>query len=532
MLRFVERCATVLLVGVLCVPAGAKIHRKPHRPEPLKVQIAKLLADPAVARAHWGIAVAAMDGTSIYSRNDGQFFQPASNAKLFTTAAAVALLGPESTVTTRVLAEARPDKDGVLAGGLVLAGAGDANLSGRVIPYVPPALRPKPAPPAPAPLRYLEELADQVAKTGLKVLQGDVIGDDTLFPWQPYPEDWAIDDVVWGYGAPVSALTINDNQIKVTVTAGAAAGQPATVAIDPAVPYYTTDVSGLSTGAAKSGTHVQIERALGSKTLRIYGTIAVDASPDEERVAIQDPAEYAAAALKGMLEARGIRVTGRARAEHRLSAGTANFSEEVRQPLILAAANAVDEGGCLGFCTTLAAHVSPSLIDDIVVTNKVSQNLHAELLLRRLGKAFGEDGSTAQGARVVRQFLIDAGVDQDDFFFFDGSGLSGHDLVTPRATVRLLQYAAEQPWFVDWKASLPVGGEDGTLAFRFPKAPLKGRVIAKSGTLGEVRTLSGYLDCASGRRVVFSIMVGDHAPYSHADAVVMDKIVGAIAATN
>ncbi len=188
--------------------------------------------------------------------------------------------------------------------------------------------------------------------------------------------------------------------------------------------------------------------------------------------------------------------------------------------------------GCVGFCTTLAAHVSPSLIDDIVVTNKVSQNLHAELLLRRLGKAFGEDGSAAQGARVVRQFLIDAGVDQDDFFFFDGSGLSGHDLVTPRATVRLLQYAAEQPWFVDWKASLPVGGEDGTLAFRFPKAPLKGRVIAKSGTLGEVRTLSGYLDCASGRRVIFSIMVGNHAPYNHADAVVMDKIVGAIAATN
>ncbi len=203
MLRFVERCAAVLLVGVLCVPAGAQTHRKPHRPEPLKVQIARLLADPAVARAHWGIAVAAMDGTSIYSRNDGQFFQPASNAKLFTTAAAMALLGAKSTVTTRVLAEARPDRNGVLAGGLVLAGAGDANLSGRAIPYVPPALRPKPSLPAPAPLRYLEELADQVAKTGLKVLQGDVIGDDTLFPWQPYPEDWAIDDVgvgVWRSG--------------------------------------------------------------------------------------------------------------------------------------------------------------------------------------------------------------------------------------------------------------------------------------------------------------------------------------------
>ena len=87
-------------------------------------------------------------------------------------------------------------------------------------------------------------MADQVAATGLKVVNGDVVGDDTLFPWEPYPQDWSIDDTVWGYGAPVSALTINDNQIKVTVTPGVAGGSPATVVVDPAVPsYYTLDVS-------------------------------------------------------------------------------------------------------------------------------------------------------------------------------------------------------------------------------------------------------------------------------------------------
>src|SRR5439155_4213452 len=128
------------------------------------------------------------------------------------------------------------------------------NLSGREIPYVAPALRPKPEPgaaplPEVNPLRYLEAMADQVAATGLKVVNGDVVGDDTLFPWEPYAQNWSIDDTVWGYGAPVSALTVNDNQLKVTVTPGAAAGVPATVVVDPAVAYYTVDVSGLTTGA-------------------------------------------------------------------------------------------------------------------------------------------------------------------------------------------------------------------------------------------------------------------------------------------
>jgi D-alanyl-D-alanine carboxypeptidase/D-alanyl-D-alanine-endopeptidase (penicillin-binding protein 4) len=180
----------------------------------------------------------------------------------------------------------------------------------------------------------------------------------------------------------------------------------------------------------------------------------------------------------------------------------------------------------------LASHESPPLSEDVVVTNKVSQNLHAELFLHQLGVAVVEGGSTAQGARVVRQFLLSAGIDKDDFVFFDGSGLSGHDLVAPRATARLLQYASAQPWFADWKKSLPVGGEDGSLAERFAKAPLKDHVFAKTGTLGEARALSGYLDCASGKTVIFSIMVGNHLPQTHADRDVMDKIVAAIAAAN
>jgi D-alanyl-D-alanine carboxypeptidase/D-alanyl-D-alanine-endopeptidase (penicillin-binding protein 4) len=501
--------------------------------------IAGLLNGPTVVRDHWGIAVTAMDGALIYSLNEGQLFQPASNAKLYTTAAAMALLGPETTFETRIIAKGVFGGEETLTGDLVLVGAGDANLSGREIPYVAPALRPKPASGTPAlpevnPLRYLEAMTDQVAATGLKVVNGDVVGDDTLFPWEPYPQDWSIDDAVWGYGAPVSALTINDNQIKVTVTPAAIAGEPATVAVDPAVPsYYTLDVS-VTTGAKKSGSHVQMERALGSKVLRVYGSIAVDAQPDEEEVAIHDPAEYAAMALKGMLEARGIVVTGKARALHRISTDAESFVSEASKTLPNLDLRPGHDRSALPGEKVIASHQSPTLADDVTVTNKVSQNLHAELLLHHLASAIGgeENGSTAQGARVVRQFLLQAGIDKDDFVFFDGSGLSGHDLVTPRATARLLQYAATQPWFADWKASLPMGGVDGSLETRYAKEPLKGKVFAKTGTLGEARALSGYVECASGRTVIFSIMVGNHMPQTNGDRDVTDKIVAAIAAAN
>ncbi|HEX3373912.1 MAG TPA: D-alanyl-D-alanine carboxypeptidase/D-alanyl-D-alanine-endopeptidase, partial [Edaphobacter sp.] len=492
--------------------------------------IAGLVEGPEVARDHWGIVVTAMDGAPIYLLNEGQLFQPASNTKLYTTAAAMALLGSATKFETRILARGVMEGTTALKGDVVLVGAGDANLSGRAIPYVAPAATLKPAPGAPPlpevnPLRYLEAMADQVAATGLKVVNGDVVGVDTLFPWEPYPQDWSIDDTVWGYGAPVSALTINDNQIKVTVTPAAVAGQPATVVVDPAVPsYYTLDVS-VTTGAVKSGSHVQMERALGSKVLRVYGSIGVDAPPDEEEVAISDPAEYAAMALKGMLEARGIVVTGKARATHRVSLEEKGFTERMKEP---GQENAVVTGGntggsCVGTPPdspekTLASRSSPSLLEDVIVTNKVSQNLHAELWLHHLGKrVFCGDGSTVAGARMVRAFLENAGIDKDDFVFFDGSGLSGHDLVTPRATARLLQYASTQPWFADWKKSLPVGGEDGSLAERFGKAPLKDHVFAKTGTLGEARALSGYLECASGKTVIFSIMVGNHMPQTSKD---------------
>jgi D-alanyl-D-alanine carboxypeptidase/D-alanyl-D-alanine-endopeptidase (penicillin-binding protein 4) len=177
----------------------------------------------------------------------------------------------------------------------------------------------------------------------------------------------------------------------------------------------------------------------------------------------------------------------------------------------------------------LATHISVPVAEDITVINKTSQNLHAELLLRLLGKVHGTDGSFEQGTRVVRQFLVDAGVDDGDFFFYDGSGMSPDDRIAPRAYTQLLAYASRQPWGAAWRDTLPVAGVDGTLA-RASKLAAQGPLWAKTGTLNEVNALSGYLTAASGKTLAFSILVNGRRPGSEAEVQAIDRIAEAIAA--
>ncbi len=570
-----DKIGLAMLLALLSAPGSAQVRVSPKsqvRVSPksspcsaLCREITALTAETPVARAHWGVVVIGLDGSPIVTLNAAQLFQPASNAKLFTIAAAMALLSPDRTSMTRVVAHQTPETQSApphpadrtsvahsLHGDLYLIGAADANLSGRTLPYTPPAhaqttsvplVAPAPEAPRPVrdPLRSLADLADQVAATGLTSVSGDVVGDDTLFPYDPYPIDWSIDDTVWGYGAPVSALTVNDNELPLTISPGKSVGAPAIVSLNSGIAstFYTINAQ-VSTGPPKSPTSVQVDRGIGSRVLRVYGRIAVDAAPDIEEVAIDDPAEFAAIAFKHLLEQRGIDVRGVARPKHLLPSDPRSFLEQTAEPLTLN--EKPDESVACGSPGgpaimpdehVLAAHRSPTLAEDVVITDKLSLNLHAELLLRTLGEVWTCHGTGAGGARVLRSFLLNrVGLGKDDFVFYDGSGLSGHDLVTPRAIARLLQYARSQPWFAVWKQSLPIGGVDGSLTGRFREPPLRGRVFAKTGTLGEARALSGYLVCASGRTVIFSILVGNHTPGSIADREVIDRIVAAIAKAN
>jgi serine-type D-Ala-D-Ala carboxypeptidase/endopeptidase (penicillin-binding protein 4) len=500
-------------------------------------QIETLLADPSISRAHWGIAVTTLDGTPVYGHDEAKLFRPASNNKIFTTATAMALLGPAKTFDTRIFGKLDA-ATGTVTGDLTLVGGGDANFGADDLPYVPRSERAsEPPPPAQPPaLTDLKSLVDQLVAKGVKHITGDIVGDDTLYPYEPYAESWAQDDQVWGFGAPVSALSIANNQLELIITPG----HPTKVVLQQNVPYYTVRAEVATVAAGKQADGIQVERLPGSRVIRVYGSIAADAKPDVEEVAIADPADYAAMALREMLVRRGIVVTGKARAKHQQPNDPGSYRNEVLTPDPCDTMN-IAGGTCAVDCliatpmpskTMLASHTSAPLGEDVVLTNKVSQNLHAELFLHNLGlqSACG-DGSTLDGARFIRANLFHAGVDPDDFFFLDGSGLSDHDLVAPRATASFLAYVATQPWFPQWKASLPDAGDNGSLIRRFPDPPVKGHVFAKTGTLGESRALSGYLDAASGRTVIFSVMVDDHTPATSADRATMDKIVTAIAAT-
>jgi D-alanyl-D-alanine carboxypeptidase/D-alanyl-D-alanine-endopeptidase (penicillin-binding protein 4) len=447
---------------------------------------------------------------------------------MFTTATAAALLPLSLTYTTNVVAEGAIDSAGALHGDIAILGVGDPNISGRALPYQSQREGAKTERANP-PLAILEAMADQVAASGVKQIDGDVVGDDTWFPAERYGTGWSWDDLLWLYGAPISALTVNDNAVFLNADPGAEVGDAVTPEWDPALPatvepYYTLENS-LTTAVRGTDAEYGVDRAPGSHKVRVYGAIAVGGAGLHEGLALEDPADFAARAFLGMLRQRAIAVTGTAKPRHRESVDAESLRKQQEEPLPLTRSTLQTVTTAPAGKRVLASQVSPPLIEDLTVTNKVSQNLHAEITLRTLGKLLARDGSLQQGTRVVRQFLISIGVRPQDFFFFDGSGLSNQDLITPRAATTLLAYASRQPWGESWRSTLPVAGVDGTLSNRFVNSPVRGKLDAKTGTLGEVRALSGYLTAASGRTLAISVLVNDHQPDSKAAGKAMDQLV-------
>src|SRR6476469_1092287 len=226
--RMIVRFALVCLA--LALPAGAA--SKSHGS--LKKQIETILAQPDLSRGFWGIEIASLEsGKRLYSLNSDKLFTPASNTKLFTTAAALALIGPEYKFRTTIESSGSLDKYGRLSGDLVLIGRGDPTLSGRQLPYNMRTQRDS------DPVKVLEQLADEVVQKGVKYIDGDIVADDSYFAFERYGEGWSQDDLVWADGAPVSALTINDNVVFVNILPGAHPGDRAFVSLTPFSDYYT-----------------------------------------------------------------------------------------------------------------------------------------------------------------------------------------------------------------------------------------------------------------------------------------------------
>jgi D-alanyl-D-alanine carboxypeptidase/D-alanyl-D-alanine-endopeptidase (penicillin-binding protein 4) len=532
------------LLLLLCSMAAAAAPRAAAQHQELARRVDAILARADVVRGFWGVDIEDLDTAEVlYSHEADRLFSPASNTKLFTTAAALALIGPNYRFRTTIESAAPPDASGRLLGDLVLVGRGDPNLSGRALPFELKTERPFP------PARIIEELADQVVARGVRVIEGDVVADDSFYVDEPYGQGWSQEDLVWESGAPVSALAVNDNLVYFNIVPGARPGELALVTASPFAGNYEIENHILTTPAGSGPRKISVDRHMGSNRVQLWGTIPVDGPATSEALAIEDPAQWCARLLAELLARRGVVLHGRTRAHHLerndLStvsvkapaanrAGLANGgASEGRATGGVAAASAPlsaalsDHGGALlrPQPVVLAAHDSPPLGVDIRVINKVSQNLHAEMLLRLLGREKGASGSVAGGLEVLRGFLTQAGLSQEEYLFYDGSGLSRLNLVSPQATVKLLRYAASQPWGPEFIDTLPLAGVDGTLAGRFKTLPAGTVLRAKTGTLDHVNVLSGYLTTATGRRLVFSILGNHHTLSGGQASEVIDQIV-------
>jgi D-alanyl-D-alanine carboxypeptidase/D-alanyl-D-alanine-endopeptidase (penicillin-binding protein 4) len=507
----------------------------PRTLEVLRARIADVLARPELAPARFAIKVASLDtGAVLFEEGAVKLMMPASNMKLYTVSAALDRLGPDFRFVTSVYADERPDAKGRIKGDLIVYGRGDPSLATRFAgngDY----------------FKGIEELAARVVAAGVKRIDGNLIGDESYFTGPGLGAGWEWDDLQWYYGAPVSALTINDNCVDIFVKPGASEGAAGVVTAGPAFPGFPTIYGGTvdeqiarrtdsplavvnRTVTAPRGTRreITIERPLGQNYVEVGGAIPLGDAGWTDSITTARPALMFASMLRAALERRGVQIRGRAQS---IDARQRELSK-----LPFDAARLVE----------IARRESPPFSEIAAQTLKPSQNLYTELILRTLGKqsppppptqtgaALGaaqpaptpDRRTSAQlGSAVVRQFLGEAGVrDIEHLSLVDGSGLARQDLISAESSVALLTYMSRHRYAQVFRDALPVAGVDGTLRGRFKGSPAAGNLRAKTGTLANVSSLSGYVTSAAGERLVFSMMVNHYTDERLPRTSLMDQI--------
>jgi len=477
--------AALVLGASLAASSAAAADKRGGLPRALDA----IVDAPRFAHAWWGVEVRSLrSGAVVYARNPERNLKPASTLKLVTTAAVLDAFGPDARIRTTLETAGRLDGLGRILGDVYLVGRGDPNLSGRFADGRPTAI--------------FDDMAEALRQQGVRRIEGRLIGHEGLFKGDRRGDDWSWGDLVWGYGAEVSALSFNDNTAVLTVAPGEREGDAIVVDRLPATAYYRV-VSTAVTGPRGGARELTLKRDLGSTVVRLSGAVAAGSPPQALTIALEDPARYAATVFAEALAAKGILLAG----------GVDTTSEP------LPAGTRV-----------LAAHDSPPMSEMVSVVNKVSQNLHTEMLLRLLGAQAKGEGSVEMGHAAVDDFLRRLGVPADSWAMQDASGLSRSDLVTAHGMAALLAAMERHRYAAAFRDSLPVAGVDGTLATRMEQPALRGKVVAKTGTIRHVNALAGYVTARSGQRFVFYAAVNHHPGPSSDSVAALDAIAALLAA--
>jgi D-alanyl-D-alanine carboxypeptidase/D-alanyl-D-alanine-endopeptidase (penicillin-binding protein 4) len=435
-------------------------------------KIDRVFSAKQLGKASVGVKVVRLnEDVTVYEKNSTKLFSVASNMKIATTAAALVCLGKDYEFRTRFL------RRGVLAAGtlkgdLIVIGTGDPCFSSRFYS---------------GPTEVFQSWAKALAAQGVERVEGDILIDDTFFDRVFIPQTWPKKQLHLWYCAPVSAVSLNDNCIDVTVSRGAGEGKPVLFSLSPPTDYARVKNTCVTT-SRKSEHSINLSRKQGGMELTLSGKFFSGSSPQTFFVTVENPPLFFGTVLKETLGKSSIVVSGSVKLLN------SPLSEDTLVPI--------------------ATHTK-TLETVLPVANKNSQNLFAEIFLKTLGRKVANSGSLAGGVKALEEFFTQLKIGKNHFTVADGCGLSEESKLTPEAVVTVLTYMYKGKFGKEFKQSLAISGTDGTLERRLSEPAYKGRVFAKTGYIRGTGALSGYAESSSGKTFAFAIIFNNAASLSN-----------------
>lgn len=486
--------AIVLLIALFMPAFACTAHSQADTGpgEALRRDLNAILDETALRPAHVGIVIESLStGKRIYEHNGGKLFVPASNMKLFTSAAALLALTPDFRYETGLFTDGTVHS-GVLRGNLIIRGSGDPTISGYFNDNNP--------------LYVFQQWAVKLKEMGVGEVRGNIMIDNSIFSSPPYGAGWNTDDRVHCYSAPRDAFSFNNNCVQLDIIPAGKTGGSPKIIMEPDTRFIKI-MNAATTGKGQTGETMSFEYT-SPGVLRVNGTVAPSGTASTHYIAVRHPAHFGGYVFREALASKGITVKGDIVCARNCPVVAPPPVEKRGRPW-----------------RRIAVYRSPVLSEIIKVVNKLSNNLYAELVLLAAGKTQANTAATQEAIAAALSVLRDAGIDTNGLTMTDGSGLSRYNLITPGSVVELLKVMANGPYAPQFIASLPAIGAEGTIKNRLKGSAAGGRVRAKTGTMVHVRNLSGYVTTNDNETLIFSILCNNHdAPVSAIDSAI-DRII-------